>query len=119
MDQGKYFNYWAKRLLFLKYKDVLVEWLMYDVWVWDAMIIYDVSWDVWINDWCKVVMIIWLCIDVGKVDVKCLVIICLCMMLCEMSWMNVWGNVMSIGWFTWFKARFYDVHDVRYECIRV
>ena len=25
VDQGKYFNYWAKRLLFLKYKDVLVE----------------------------------------------------------------------------------------------
>ena len=32
------------------------------------------------------------------------------MMLYEMSWMNVWWNVvMSIGWFTWFMAWINDV----------
>ena len=41
-------------LLFLKYKDVLVEWLMYDVWVWDTITIYDVSKDICMNEWCNV-----------------------------------------------------------------
>ena len=73
----KWTNLLGKRILFLKYK-------RHFGWMIDAScfvtlcLCNDVSWDVWMNDWCKV---LW------YYDYA--------MMFYEMCWMNVWCNVYT------------------------